>query len=68
MFVKWGKGQDVHGLVHANSRAKQTYVWPLCGKEYLDVVNVSLDTPVTCFWCVDGMRVFAERYFQPQDA
>lgn len=42
----------VTGIVHYDSRAKHTYIWPLCGTEHLSLHRVPSDHVVTCVECL----------------
>ncbi len=46
-------GVDViTGIVHYDSRAKPTYIWPLCSTPYLRLHSVDPSRVVTCVECL----------------
>lgn len=45
-------GVDSRGLVHYDSLAKHSYVWPLCGTSYLTVKRTTKRYLVTCVGCI----------------
>jgi hypothetical protein len=46
------RGIDTWGIVHIDSNAKRTYIWPVCGSEHLDVYRVPDTRPITCIECL----------------
>lgn len=40
------------GIVHYDSLAKHSYIWPLCGTPYLDLYRVQPTRVVTCVACL----------------
>lgn len=46
------RGQDKWGVVHIDSMAKSTYIWPLCRTPYLKLVSAPSLLPVTCLECL----------------
>lgn len=48
----------VTGIIHYDSRAKQTYIWPLCGTPHLSLYRVPSDRVVTCVECLGCYVLF----------
>lgn len=46
------RGVDGYGIVHFDSGAKRTYIWPLCSRPNLDVFHVRETRPITCLECL----------------
>lgn len=46
------RGRDVNGVVHYDSEAKQSYIWPMCSTPYTDIRRVDPTQPVTCLRCL----------------
>ena len=45
------RGRDSYGVVHYDSGAKQTYIWPMCSTGHLDIVRLYTPEAVTCLQC-----------------
>lgn len=54
MATRLRRGIDMYGLVHYNSGAKRTYIWPLCSTPYLAVeaIEATDRRVVTCLLCI----------------
>lgn len=48
------RGIDEFGLVHYDSKAKRTYIWPVCGTSHLCLRRTLHDAVVTYLPCIDG--------------
>lgn len=45
------RGRDAWGVVHLDSGAKCTYIWPVCRTPYLMLARAPI-VPVTCLKCL----------------
>jgi hypothetical protein len=45
-------GVDGKGIVHYDSLAKHSYIWPLCSTPYLKLRRVAPTNIVTCIECL----------------
>jgi len=54
------RGCDPFGVVHYDSGAKQSYIWPLCSTPHLDIHWVAYRRAITCIECV-GVALRIER-------
>lgn len=55
-----GVGED--GLVHYDSEAKQTYIWPMCSTPHLTIKRAPRDRPITCIGCIDALARYYPDY------
>lgn len=46
------RGYDAYGIVHIDSHAKETYIWPMCSTGRLNIKPIQGLVPATCLECI----------------